>query len=127
MIWDELVHLSQMVDQAIMKARQALTEFDLKLAEEVIANDLAVNQLRFKIEVNCMALIAARQPAASDLRAVIAVMHMVVEMERMGDHAAGIARTVIMMSEEPLLKILKKIPRMGELSRAMLADWIQAF
>jgi len=127
MIWDELVHLSQMVDQAIMKARQALTEFDLKLAEEVIANDLAVNQLRFKIEVNCMALIAARQPAASDLRAVIAVMHMVVEMERMGDHAAGIARTVIMMSEEPLLKTLKKIPRMGELSRAMLADWIQAF
>jgi phosphate transport system protein len=72
-------------------------------------------------------LIATQQPAASDLREIVAIMHMVVEMERMGDYAAGIAKTVIMMEEEPLLKTFKKIPKMGEISCQMLTDSIQAF
>jgi phosphate transport system protein len=54
-------------------------------------------------------------------------MHIAVELERMGDYAAGIAKTVILMKEEPLLKILKKIPQMGELGRSMLTDCLQAY
>lgn len=125
-IQDELVRMSQMVDEAIGNSIQALLERDLKLAESVISGDEAVNQLRFKIEEDCLTLIATQQPAAGDLRAVVAAMHMVVEIERMGDHAAGIARTVLRM-EDPMLKTLKKIPRMAELSRKMLTDCVQAF
>ena len=98
-IQDELVTMSRLVDQAIERAMQALIERDVVLAEQVIADDSEVNRLRYKIEEDCITLIATQQPAAGDLRAVVAAMHMVVEMERMGDHAAGIAKTVILMSD----------------------------
>lgn len=126
-ICDDLAKMGQMLDDAIDQSMRALIDRDIALAKQVIANDEAVNALRFKIEENCLTLIATRQPIAGDLRAVVSAMYIVVEMERIGDHAAGISKTVILMSEEPLLKTLKKIPRMGELSRKMLADCIQAF
>lgn len=122
-----LYKLADMVGVAIDQSLKALVDRDLKLAEEIIANDGEINNLRFQIEEACLALIATQQPAASDLREIIAIIHMVVEMERMGDYAAGIAKTTIMMSEEPLLKTLKKFPKMGEISRQMLADSVQAF
>jgi len=52
---------------------------------------------------------------------------MIVEMERIGDYAAGIARTVIMMQEEPLLKTFKKYQKMADICRKMLSDSIQAY
>lgn len=122
-----LYRLSDLVGNAIDQAIKALVDRDLKLAEEIVANDVAINQLRFQIEEECLALIATQQPAASDLREIFAIIHMVVEMERMGDYAAGIAKTTIMMSEEPLLKTLKKIPKMGVMAREMLADSLHAF
>lgn len=126
-ICNDLVLMSQKVDWAIEQAMFALAGRDIVVAEAVVAHDEEINRLRFKIEEASIGLIATQQPAASDLRAVVSVMHIVVEMERMADHAAGIARIVLMMSEEPLLKTLKKIPKMGELSRRMLADIVQAF
>ena len=86
-----------------------------------------MNILRFQIEESCLALIATQQPAASDLRAVVAAMNIVVDMERMGDHAAGIAKTVVRMGDQPLLKPLIDIPKMAELSRKMLEDSLKAF
>ena len=122
-----LYHLADLVSTAISQSLEALVNRDLKLAELIITNDVGINKLRFKIEEECLALIATQQPAASDLREIIAIIHLIVEMERMGDYAAGIAKTTIMMSEEPLLKTLKKFPKMGEISQQMLADSIQAF
>jgi phosphate transport system protein len=119
--------MGQAVDTAIANAMQALTERNLALAEQVIADDAQINALRSKIEEACLALIATQQPIASDLRAVISAIHVASELERMGDHADGIAKTVVRMSDEPLLKTLKKIPRMAELSRKMLGECLQAF
>lgn len=122
-----LYHLADLVRNAIDQAIKALVDRDLKLAEEIIADDVSINNQRFTIEEACLKLIATQQPAASDLREIFAIIHMVVEMERMGDYAAGIAKTTIMMSEEPLLKTLKKIPRMGEISGEMLSNSVEAF
>jgi phosphate transport system protein len=122
-----LLELGKMLDWAIEQSMIALKHTDQELAQQIIGQDERVNEVRFKIEEACLTLIATQQPAASDLRAVIAAIHIAVEMERMGDHAAGIAKTVILMSEEPLLKTIKKIPRMAELSRQMLADCLQAY
>ncbi len=127
LIIDDLKEMTHLVNQAIDKSMQALRDRNVGLAQEVIAEDARVNALRFKIEEACLELIATQQPIAGDLRAVVAMMHIVVEMERMGDHAAGIAKTVVRMEEEPLLKTLKKIFKMGELSQQMLADVVQAF
>jgi phosphate transport system protein len=115
------------VEEAIKRSMQALYENDTALAHQIIAEDAEINALRYKVESECLALIATKQPTAGDLRAVIAAMHIVVELERMGDHVKGIAKTVIMMEEEPLLKTFKKIRRMGDLSYEMLNGAIEAF
>jgi len=123
----DMVLMSQRVEWAIERSMYALTESDRTIAHEVISSDQQINDLRFKVEEACVALIATQQPAAKDLRSVIAVMHVVLELERMADHAAGISKTVIMMDTGHKLKALKKIPKMAELSRKMLADSIEAF
>ena len=127
MIQDNLMRMSKMVDQAIARALESLQNRDQSLATKVIEEDEAINEIRFKIEEACLALIATQQPAAHDLRAVIAAMSIVIDMERMADHAAGIAKTVIRMGEEPLLKPLIDIPRMVKLARDMLSGSLRAF
>jgi phosphate transport system protein len=127
MICQDLVLMGQKVENAIEQAMTALVETDIPLAKEVISNDEQINQLQYKIEEACLVLIATQQPTASDLRSVIAVMHIVIELERIGDHAAGIAKAVVKMEEEPMLKTLKKIIKMADLSEKMLQDCLQAF
>lgn len=124
---DDLLRMHRLVDQAIIRSLDSLQRRDQALAQQVIDEDEQINDLRFKIEEACLALIATQQPAASDLRSIIAAMHMVVEMERMADHAAGIAKTAILMGDEPLLKPLIDIPRMAELARQMLSDSLKAY
>ncbi len=124
---DDLLRLNKLVDRAIVRSVDSLKRRDRALAQQVIDEDVEINELRFKIEENCLALIATQQPAAGDLRSIIAAMHMVVEMERMGDHATGIAKTVIKMGDEPLLKPLIDIPRMAELAREMLRSSLIAY
>ncbi len=119
--------MQKLVDQSIVRSLDSLKRRDQSVAKQVIDEDVKVNDLRFKIEEACLSLIATQQPAAGDLRSVIAAMHMVVEMERMADHATGIAKTVILMGNEPLLKPLVDIPKMAELAREMLRDSLQAY
>ena len=126
-VQDAILRMGGMVDRAIEEAIVSLQNRDQVLAEELIQKDAEVNILRFQIEESCLALIATQQPAASDLRAVVAAMNIVVDMERMGDHAAGIAKTVVRMGDQPLLKPLIDIPKMAELSRKMLEDSLKAF
>ena len=126
-IVDNILKLGEMVDQAIANALKSLQERDQVLAQNVIEKDDDINRLRFEVEEACLTLIATQQPTAGDLRAVIATMNIVVDMERMGDHAAGIAKTVIRMGDEPLLKPLIDIPRMAQLSRSMLRESLDAF
>jgi phosphate transport system protein len=127
MICQDLILMGQKVENAIEQAMTALVETDIPLAKEVMSNDEQINQLQYKIEEACLVLIATQQPTASDLRSVIAVMHIVIELERIGDHAAGIAKAVVKMAEEPMLKTLKKIIKMADLSEKMLRDCLQAF
>ena len=124
---DDLLRMQKLVDQSIVRSLDSLERRDQTVAQRVIDEDIEINDLRFKIEEACLSLIATQQPAASDLRWVIAAMHMVVEMERMADHATGIAKTVIMMGDEPLLKPLIDIPRMADLAREMLRESLDAY
>jgi len=112
-IQEAVLEMSRLLDWAIEHSMGALKHTDLEQAQQVIAQDENVNALRYKIEEACLTLIAT--------------IHIAVEMERMGDHAAGIAKTVILMREEPLLKTIKKIPKMAELSRQMLTNCLQAY
>jgi phosphate transport system protein len=126
-VQEDLMRLGGMLDQAIERSLQALIEGDLELARRVVEDDAQVNELRFRIEEFCLATIATQQPAAGDLRAIIAAMSIVVDLERMADHAAGIAKTVIRMDAEAPVKELIDLPRMAELCREMARQALRAY
>lgn len=124
---DDLLRMGSLIDTAITRAMRALAVHDARLAREVVADDAGINTLRFRIEANCLAAIATQQPAAVDLRRIVATIILASELERMGDYAAGIAKTVLRMGDEPLLKPLIDMPRMAEEDRRMLADALEAY
>jgi phosphate transport system protein len=126
-IQDDLLRMGSLIDAAIGKAMHAITARDLRLAREIVSEDSAVNALRFQLEQACLTIFATQQPTATDLRLVVATIILASELERMGDYAAGIARTVLRMGDEPLLKPLIDMPRMAEIDREMLHDVLDAF
>jgi phosphate transport system protein len=124
---DNVLRLGSMVEQAIQRAITALKRRDVELARQIIVDDDEINSLRYAIEEQSLATIATQQPVASDLRTIVAAMHIAGEMERMADHAEGIAHLVIRMADEPLLKPLIDLPRMADLACDMLRASLDAF
>jgi phosphate transport system protein len=113
-IQDEILAMGSMVEKAITNSIEALKNRNLELAQQIIVDDQKVNRKRFEIEDKCTQLIATQQPMAGDLRAIICVLNIITEIERIGDYAEGIARIVIEIGNEPPLKPLIDIPRMAE-------------
>lgn len=126
-IQDDILVMGSMVQKAITRSVEALKNRDMALAHQLVADDQKINQKRFAIEEKCIQLIATQQPMASDLRIIVAVLNIITEVERIGDYAAGIAKIVIMIGDEPPLKPLIDIPRMAELAVDMLRRSLDAF
>jgi len=124
---DNVLRLGSLVDIAVERAMLAVRQRDLDLARQVIDDDVIINDLRFKVEEECMVMIATQQPAASDLRAIVAAMHVVTDLERMADHATGIAKTVQRMEGEPPLEAPPIIPQMAQRVRDMLRQSLDTF
>ncbi len=124
---DQALLLGSMVDKAVARSMDSLVQRDFALARQVIDEDAAVNQKRYQIEEQAIQLIATQQPMASDLRSIIAILNIVVDLERIGDYAAGIAKITLMHGDKPILKRLIDIPRMADLGRDMLRRALDAF
>jgi phosphate transport system protein len=120
LIQDNILAMGSMVEKAITNSVEALKNRDLEMANQIIAEDQKINRKRFEIEEGCIQLIATQQPMASDLRNIVCILNIVTELERIGDYAEGIAKIVIMIGDEPLLKHLIDIPRMAEKAVEML-------
>jgi phosphate transport system protein len=127
MVRDDILRMGSLVNEQLQLSIKSLRERNLDLAHQVISTDERINELRYKIEDECLTTIARQQPAAADLRYIITAMHMSVELERMADHASGIAGIVIRMGSEPLLKPLIDIPRMQSTTCEMLDQALDAF
>lgn len=119
---EEITLLANVVDKAIYRSVEALKDRDLAESQSVIDGDDYIDQKRYDIEELCVDLIATQQPMAGDLRAIIAMLHIAVELERMGDYAEGIAKISLLMGDEPPLKPLIDIPRMANKAGEMLRD-----
>lgn len=124
---DDILRLASLVDTAIEQAMAALSARDVALAQKVIASDDEINRVRYEIEADGLHCLATQQPMAVDLRTVIATIHLAVELERMGDHAAGIARLVERMEGEEEIDTLHKLPKMAKRAREMLNSGMDAF
>lgn len=124
---EDVLQLGKMTSEAISRAMQSLLNRDTVLAQDVVECDAAINAKRFDIEEESLTLIATQQPAAGDLRAVVAAMNMVGDLERMGDHAAGIATIVLRMQEEEQLEIPPGLTSMFEKTSEMLQRALNAY
>lgn len=122
-----IVTMSSMVDKSIARSMDAFKNQDVELARSVIQADTEINAIRWKLEDEALAIIATQAPMARDLRWIAACLHIVTDLERMADHAAGNAKIVLETADEPLLKRLVDIPRMADIAREMLSDSISAF
>lgn len=109
-----------MVEKAVANAVDGLRRQDLDLSRQVIFDDDAIDARRQDIEEHCVNLIARQQPIATDLRMIIAIFHIVGELERMGDYAEGIAKLSLELGNDPPLKPLIDIPRMADKAIQML-------
>ena len=123
----DVLLLGEMTRSAITRAMESLVNRDTVLAKEVIAGDAAINAKRFEVEEESFSLIATQQPAAGDLRAVVAAMNMVGDLERMGDHAAGIATIVLRMEEEEQIEIPLRLSSMFEMTSEILQQALNAY
>jgi phosphate transport system protein len=123
----QVTEMGEMVITAINSSIEALKVLDVDQAEQIIADDVKINKKRWDIEEQCINLIATQQPVASDLREIIAVLSIVTNLERMGDHAEGISKIVLMHGKEGLVKPLVDIPLMAEKTIDMLRKSLDAF
>ncbi len=124
---DEVLVLGSMIEKALERSMKALKERDLSLARVVLDEDKNVNKKRFEIEEKALDIISCQAPMASDLRILLAILFIVQDLERMGDHAAGNAKIVIMIGNEPPLKPLIDLPRMNDKVIDMLHRSLNAF
>lgn len=122
----EVIEMGEMVITAINRSIEALKSRDLDEAKNIINDDLLINKRRWDIEEECISLISTQQPVATDLRTLITILNIITELERMGDHAEGIARVVIMYGDKPLIKPLIDIPRMAEKVNSMIKRSLDA-
>jgi len=126
-VQEDMLVMASMVETAINQSLEALRLRDVALARRIIRNDLEINRRRYECEERCIELISLQTPLASDLRTIISVLHITVDLERMGDHAEGIARIALKLSDEPPIKPLIDIPRMAEIAIEMLHGSVEAY
>jgi phosphate transport system protein len=124
----KVLHMGGLVEQQIEQALTALEKADTELGEAVIIDDTKVNELDVTIDEECQHIIARRQPAASDLRLVIAVIKTITDLERIGDEAEKIARMAVRLAAEERPKNnYAEIQALGNHVRSMLHDALDAF
>lgn len=124
---EEVLTMGSMVAEAIKKSVEALQKRDENASREIIANDAHINKKRFDIEEKCIFLIATQQPMAVDLRILTSLLSIVTDLERMGDHAEGIAKISLLIGNEAFVKPLVDIPRMADIGLSMLDKCLKAF
>ena len=123
----DLVIMSGMVEEALLRSVKALKNRDIDQSQRVIELDDRIDLREVEIERSCVDLIRKEAPIASDLRRIITILQISNELERMGDYAEGIGKINIMMGPEPLLKELIDIPEMGDIAVDMLKKAIDIF
>ncbi|QSO46258.1 phosphate signaling complex protein PhoU [Alicyclobacillus mengziensis] len=123
----KLLKMGGDVQEAIRKAILALQNLDPELAQNVVDGDKAINREEHDIEDLCIRLIATQQPVATDLRKIVSGLQISTDLERMGDNAVDIAKSVIRLKGQKLVKPLVDIPRMAAIIDEMISDALNAY
>ncbi|MBT8065439.1 MAG: phosphate signaling complex protein PhoU [Gammaproteobacteria bacterium] len=124
----KVLQMGGIVEEQLQLAVRALVEGNVDMAADVIHNDYRINALEVDIDEECTRIVARRQPAASDLRLVMAVIKTITDLERIGDEAKRIARMVQEELNGALTEDVRhELEHMGELVGQMLRMVLDAF
>ncbi len=125
---NRVLAMGGLVEQQLLNAMAALENKDASLAQQVVSNDLQVNAMEVAIDEECNTILARRQPAASDLRLVTAVIKTITDLERIGDEAERIARMAYdLADEERVNRLFTQIHHLGQHARLLLRGALDAF
>ena len=119
--------LSNEVERAIDTSTDALIKQDIQLAKKVIDNDKQINEKSFALQDTCLMVLAQQAPLASDLRLIVSITSIVMDLERIADHAAGNAKICLLIGKEKHVKELVDIPIMNEKVKLMLIKAMNSF
>lgn len=123
---DGILRMGSLVESQIRDAIRAVVERDQELATAVIEGDSRVNEAQREISDTVITAIATQQPVARDLRFLMALTHVASELERIGDHASGIAKQCRFLFEEPPLREIRDLATIGNLAADQVRGVITA-
>jgi phosphate transport system protein len=123
---DDILRMGSYVEDSIRTAIAALVAHDADAASRVIVGDGRINEMQREISALITRTIATQQPVARDLRFLLALDHVSYELERMGDHAASVAKQVRKLAPFPPLKRYVDLPAMGELAAQLVGGVLRA-
>jgi phosphate transport system protein len=123
---DEILRMGSLVESQIRDALRAMVERDSILATQVIDNDTRVNDAQRVISETVVSAIATQSPVARDLRFLMALDHVSFELERIGDHASGIAKQARWLAEEPAIREVRDLAKIGNLAADLVRGVVSA-
>lgn len=127
-IRNKVLTMGGLVEEQVTNGLSALLEGDTELAQSVMDRDSEVNRLEMEIDEECIHVLARRQPAASDLRLIVAVIKVITDLERIGDEAEKLGRFCVELAnagDPPSHR--KELRHLGELVKSMLRESLDAF
>lgn len=126
-IADSVADLGTAVSRQLVDARRSLHTRDLTLADQVVRNDSRINESRWSLEERVVEELGRGVSSADRLRFLIAVLSVINDLERMGDHCEGIAKVALMLGSDDTLPLPADLARLGDMVQVMLDAGLSAF
>jgi phosphate transport system protein len=123
---ERLLWMGSLAERAVHQAIHAVLDSDEKLAQDVLNEENAINELQIEIDERVVQLLALQQLMAADLRFVLAAARINNDLERIGDQAVNIAQSAERIIRHPRVKPYVDLPRMSELAEGMVRDSLNA-
>lgn len=124
---NNVMNMGGLVEQQLKNALTAVSENNEELARKVLSSDYKINLMEVTIDEECTRIIAKRQPAASDLRLVMAIIKTIADLERIADEAEKIAKVALEQFNAKQQDLLLNLDNLGRLVLTTLHDTLDAF
>ena len=124
---ERLVWMGSLAERAVHQAVQAVLDSNAEIAQRVLDEENAINEMQIEIDEQVMKMLALQQLTAGDLRFMLGVARINSDLERIGDQAVNICQNTTELLRYPPLKPLIDIPLMAEIARRMLRESLDAF
>lgn len=124
---NELLLMCSTVESAIEKAIYALVNRDFEMSKQVIKNDASVDNLENEIEQKCLRILLLEHPFATDFRDISAILKMITDLERIGDHASDISEISLQIGPSEPINNFEKIKIMSTFAISMVKDSVLSY